>query len=661
MKKNERLARIIGDIDGKYIAEAELKMKIKKRNNRKQVRFIAAVACLFIMITAAGAWLFVPYKTTPNSVDGYSESEYYPIIEKLNIYGFTAPKYKNNFQMLLAGITELFAAGGKLTGGSGMGGDGAEMEGGTGVGSTGTRYEEITDNQVDGVVEADIIKRTNTHVFYLDLNNRRATLKSYEIDGMDTKAVGSYTVETLNNGDERFGGSALMENFDYRFNLGTEFYISPDCRSAILMIPALRSGKSCVSIYSLDISDPTNISKLNETVVDGGYVTSRYVDGKLILVSSFYFGRYYYAESETFVPSYHTRDGSRCIPMDNIILPDSINSSRYTVVSLFSGENAELVDLGAFCSYSEDVYVTADTVYALRKYSEQTSKVGYVSSISKTEIGRIHYSDDGLDLDSSITVRGTVLDRFSIDENDGMLRVVTTISENQYREFTYGAGPESWTGITNLGSYINAALYIFDIESAELLSCVEGFAPNGESVRSARFDGNKLYVCTSVMFSDPVFFFDLSDYDNITYTDTGTIAGFSTSLISFGDYLVGIGEEDWSTFKVEVYRDTGVEVQSVDKYIVRYADYSQNYKSYYIDRENMLLGFGLDSYISNGSGKDDDYRMRYVLLGFDGDQLTELVNVSVPGEFDKARSVYVDGYLYVFAQDYFNVIELQTI
>lgn len=656
MKKDERLVRAIGDIDSRYIAEAEARMKIRKNNKRKNFKIIATVACMLIMVTAANLWLFTPYPTEPGNVDKYAGSEYYPIIEKLNIYGFKAPEHKNNFEMLLAGINELVSGGNKLSGGAS---GGAEM-GGAGDGATGgTSYEEITDNQVEGVVEADLIKRTSTHIFYLIYDNLGVTLNAYSIAGADSSKVGSFTIESVPNSAECFGGSTLMERFEYRPLMGPEFYISPDCETAIIMLPAIRSGKSCISIISLDITEPTNISKINETVVDGSYVTSRFVDGKLILVSSFYFGRYYYAESETFVPSYHTENGSSCVPMDNIVLPESINSSRYIVVSLFDGEDAELVDLGAFCSYSEDVYVTADTVYALRKYSEQTRANGYVYSVAKTEIGRINHSGEDLKIDTSITVRGTVLDRFSIDELDGKLRVVTTINESKDREFSYGFGNEGSTGITNLGSYVNAGLYIYDTVSSELLYYVEGFAPNGESVRSARFDGDKLYVCTSVMLRDPVFFFDLSDYDNITYTDTGTISGFSTSLISFGDYLVGIGLEDWSTFKVEVYRENGDTVQSIDKYLVQYADYSTEYKSYYIDRENMLLGFGLDKYMMNGDIPANDFRMRYVLLGFDGERLNELVNVPIIGSYYNARAVYVDGYLYVFARNDFKVIALQ--
>ena len=97
--------------------------------------------------------------------------------------------------------------------------------------------------------------------------------------------------------------------------------------------------------------------------------------------------------------------------------------------------------------------------------------------------------------------------------------------------------------------------------------------------------------------SDPVFFFDLSDVKNITYKETGTIEGYSSSLVNFGDgYLLGIGVVNWSDFKVEVYEEKEDNVKSVCAYELNSADYSLDYKAYYIDRENQLVGLGIQNH-----------------------------------------------------------------
>ena len=82
-------------------------------------------------------------------------------------------------------------------------------------------------------------------------------------------------------------------------------------------------------------------------------------------------------------------------------------------------------------------------------------------------------------------------------------------------------------------------------------------------------------MCTSIEMSDPVFFFDLSDLNNITYKDTGTIEGFSTSLVNFGDgYLLGIGRESWSTFKAEIYTEADSGVEAFCSFVQENANYS---------------------------------------------------------------------------------------
>ena len=101
-----------------------------------------------------------------------------------------------------------------------------------------------------------------------------------------------------------------------------------------------------------------------------------------------------------------------------------------------------------------------------------------------------------------------------------------------------------------------------------MVAKVERFAPKGETVRSVRFDGDYAYVCTAIQLTDPVFFFDLSDLSNITYKDTGTISGFSTSLVDLGDgFLMGIGVGSLSTtLKVEIYVEGEQGVESYCSY-----------------------------------------------------------------------------------------------
>ena len=145
------------------------------------------------------------------------------------------------------------------------------------------------------------------------------------------------------------------------------------------------------------------------------------------------------------------------------------------------------------------------------------------------------------------------------------------------------------------------------------VSSVIGFAPDGETVRSVRFDGTNAYVCTAVMQTDPVFFFDLSNIRHITYKETGTIEGYSDSLIDLGDgYLLGIGYGSSTVnLQIEIYKESENGVVSVCKYERMNAYFSPLYKAYYVNREENLIGLGIGERYTDESS-------RYVLLHFDG-------------------------------------------
>jgi uncharacterized secreted protein with C-terminal beta-propeller domain len=252
----------------------------------------------------------------------------------------------------------------------------------------------------------------------------------------------------------------------------------------------------------------------------------------------------------------------------------------------------------------------------------------------------MNYREDNLSEYKILTVKGTAKDQYSFDELDGHLRVVTTT----FRQTTNILG-DTVSSSPNQ----SASLYVINLESGETVASVENFAPEGEEATAVRFDGDKCYVCTAVVvsFTDPVFFFDLSDYDNITYTDTGIIEGYSDSLINYGDgILLGIGRENWSIAKVEIYVETDEGVKGVDEYKFQ-GDYSLVYKSYLVNRENNLFGFAIRDLLDYDTMKYT--RNCYALLTIEGESLNlQIIDLgTIDMEVDRVRAVYLDGYLYL--------------
>ncbi len=601
MKRDDFL-RAVGDIGDDFIDEAA---PVRKKRLIGWQKFAAIAACIAIVFSAIGLYLFLPGDTFDPSVSKYADSEYYQIISRIDKF------YRKNSS---TNFDHLFGA---------MGGDIIEEGTPTDSPDADDGYAvDVTDNQVAGVDESDLIKRSKTHIYYLHLD----TLYVYSIKGEGSRLVGSYVIPK-------------EDDAKYSYNQRYEMYLSDDASTVTLIAPYLsKDHGAATAIISIDVSTPTSIGERSRVCVYGSYLSSRVTGGRLLVISSYRPSDPDYDKPETFVPKIDTGTGIEAISPDSIVYPDELSSSMYTVVTSLDASTLSHGGTCAFLSYSEQLYVSDNAVYATRGYVDEQPDGDARIYTRKTDISKLSYASDELEYCGTFTVDGYVKDQYSLDECDGVMRIVTTT--------------ESWGNGTSLEpGGTNASLYCLDASTFEILAEVKNFAPWGETVRSVRFDGDAAYVCTSIQLSDPVFFFDLSDLSNITCTDTGTIEGFSTSLINFGNgYLIGIGVGGVSgSLKVEVYTEVGDKVIPLCSYELPDTYYSIDYKSYYVDRENQLIGLGVINY-SGGKFTDTGDR-GYILLSFDGYALCELMAVGIDCEPAQMRGVFVDGFLYVLGAD----------
>ena len=623
--------------DDKYIAEAHPEGVIKPKKSRLITQIVAACACIALII--GNLWLFIPFSTTPPDVSRYADSEYYGLIQKLNVLTFRQPEKKNNAEKLLSGLMN------SLLGRDTLFPPTQENEPTEDDGATGG-YKEITDNQVNGIIEADRIKRSNTHIYYLDDN----VLRIYEIDKENTKEVGKYIL--YGKGDNYY-----LDQW--------EFYLSNDCKTATVITQYYNKTENnfgrYVNLISLDVSDPANVVKKEEFSITGSYVSSRMTNGSILLITDFVVNRNEldFDNEATFLPQIDEGSGAHSIPADDIVSPDMLSSPRYTVVTKLDESTLGLKGVTAYLSYSKNIYVSENNVFLAHEFSEsKEDEDGTTTRNAMTEISCLAYAGESFERKGSVAIRGLVKDQWSMDEYEGILRVFTTTYTTITRKQAYYIVDDGLTDFMPTStSQTNASLYCVDLSTFEIVASVIDFAPPREEVQSVRFDKETAYICTSIELSDPVFFFDLSDLNNITYKDTGTIEGFSTSLINLGDgYLLGIGRGgSWSSFKVEVYEETETGVRSVCSYEIERAEYSTEYKSYYVDRENQLIGVGIVDYSYFDADKFSNEANRYILLHFDGYELVELVNVPLAGDLVNKRGVYIDGYMYMFGAKDFRV------
>ena len=644
-----------GNAEDRFVEEAAPDATLRRARGRLFRRVVALAAC-FSLLVGINFWLFLPFSTTAPDISRYSDSAYFEIIEKLNDYTFKPPTHKNNAQSLSANISSFFnmmfsgGAGADAPGDAGNAEMGGSMDGGANGsgGPSGGEYVEITDNQVAGVIEGDIVKRTSDYIFHL----RGAKLSVYSIKGEE-----SDTVSTIELFPERNIGFNAANN---------ELYLSEDCTTATVVFSYYdyehQSG-SRVDVISIDITNPEEISEEGRVTLKGSINTSRLSSGELLILTNYSFNSSMvdFDKPETYLPSI-SRNGERTfVEADSIVCPAEVSTCRYTVITKLDQKTLDVLGTGAFLSYAEDAYITKTTVYATRPYTKTEALDERTTETRRmTEIAAINYSGEVRAL-GSIAIEGDINNQYSLDEYEGILRVAASVSGTVIYVPEGSDDAHAWGR-----SYKNASLYCIDLSDFSLRASVERFCPAGEEVTSARFSGNTAYICTAniVLFTDPVYMFDLSDLDNITYKDTGTIDGYSTSLTEFGDgFLLGIGVGEWrNTAKIEIYAEGESTVDSVAVFEC-YGTISDDYKCHFVDRENRLIGITVSRYAPKTHSTEADFlSTAFVLLAFNGSELEVMRVVSLEGLGSSAihftRAFAEDGYLYLISDKGLDVISL---
>lgn len=505
-------------------------------------------------------------------------------------------------------------------------------------------YVEVTDNQVEGIIEGDLYKTTDKYIF----RYRDRSLCIYSIDGESSQKISTTPIES--NGNKYSADMFLSEDGKTVTIIQSE-YVRDSYDDSVY------SGYNITKVYSIDVSDVTQPAVTKTLVITGSKSAVRKIGDKIYVVTyhSIKKNDIDIDDSSSYIPGIYGDEEHIC-DLERIYYPCEITRATYTYVTVFNEKDLSLSDeyaiLSEVASFITGVYFTDNHIIleyqSGRKIGEED---GYPISEAFSVVDLIDFSGEELRYRGSLEYSGWAESRqYSFDEHDGYLRMV--VSTRAWKRY--------WT-VKN-----NASLYVYDLNTMFLATSVENFAPEGERATAVRFDNDKLYVCTAetAKFSDPVFYFDLSDYENITQVNTGYIEGFSTSLIDIGEgYLVGIGREDRTHTKIEVYKREGDSVVSVAEYVMR-GYYEGDYHSFLIDRENNLIGLSM-TYTEEGYGVA--YGHGYYLWHFDAETESLTLNLEISGGVDTqtlfryARAFVRDGYLYLTSSNEFTELVVRRV
>lgn len=443
----------------------------------------------------------------------------------------------------------------------------ADSASGTG-GAAGSGGYSDTNVREEGVGEADTVKTDGTHMYILS----GSRVEIVNIASEEMTEVSAVTVDPDSYIRELYVEDNRLAVFytQSRYTQGDGIDVSA-------------REYTCTDVY--DISDPSAPVKLNTLSQSGVYNTMRVKDGYAYVLSSFYPDTASpRSDAGAYVPSVQ---GST-LEADRIFMPEQEMGSEYTVITAFSlADPQEQTDSRAVFGSAGLCYVSGENIYVTESCYDTDD-----SDVTRTAIRKVAYHDGLLEGAAQTKIDGLLNDSFSIDEYNGYLRLVTTISsENGIMPISRESSPAE--------PDTSNALYVLDGE-LQLVGEIGDLAP-GETVYSARFMGDTGYFVTFRQV-DPLFSADLSDPASPQIIGELKIPGFSEYLHPYGEgRLLGIGmdvdEEGVTTEGVKLsmfdISDPG-NVTEVSKYILedKYGtDVSYNYKAVFVDVDKNLFGF----------------------------------------------------------------------
>jgi len=480
--------------------------------------------------------------------------------------------------------TMLAAAGGDVRAVSlpTAGGDITATAAGTGAPAGAAGYSETT-TQVAGVDEGDIIENDGRHLYVLS----RGELLIIDARDADAPAVVSRTP---------LEGWPIAEYLhDGRLTVVSSVWdaAAPAGDGFMPLLCARQAGQAQVTVF--DVADPAAPELVSSTRIDGTVCESRMIDGRLVLVvRNDLLGGYWgggpmlrqsalmvggTAEPLSSMPailSEPATDASlaRMVHRSpvNRMLPTWTTTSHRIGGKTTSGLVSRPQDILFPATGNEanlTSIVTLDTTVDAPRIGGATSVIGGYASLIHLDAGDLYLfsprwnavSGDQTDVQrfaidggsprlvSTGSFAGSLLDQFSADAEDGLLRVAVTQTTFSTTVTTGGVDVsgdegqvvpwfESWTVDRRSAVRILAT----QGDTLRVVGSVDDIAP-GESIQSARFIGDRAYLCTFLQV-DPLFTIDLSTPSAPRIVGELKVPGYSRFLLPYGDgHLLGVGRD----------------------------------------------------------------------------------------------------------------------
>lgn len=407
-----------------------------------------------------------------------------------------------------------------------------------------------TNIQVQGVDEDDTVKTDGKYIYYANEN---------EVDIVQAapymKLINSITIDNniiaINGQSNEIRGLYLTNN--YLTVISSPFSIISKTAAETSKAVDINNVNLETKITIFDIKNKTNIKKLREISFSGSYLTSRLINSKLYLITN-KFMNYDYKDSSIInnsLPYYKDSTKNNSVNTINLkktpYLPDTADFNFICIgVIDISSLNKE-VNFYSFLGSSSCIYTSKNSFYIANtslgsSYGIIDDRTSSFASINgKTQIYKFDFTGDTVNFAGEGEISGSILNQFSMDENNGFLRVTS-----------------SQINTTNSSQTNN--IFVLD-KNMSVIGKINNIEPR-ERIYATRFINDKAFVVT-FKNTDPLLVIDLKNPAAPKILGKLTIPGFSTYLQPYDEtHLIGIGNS--TTENNDLIKPSGIKLSLFD-------------------------------------------------------------------------------------------------
>lgn len=557
-----------------------------QKHRHKKIFIISVAAALVVLCLLVAAKIFIKPKAPEINIPPVTNGDTLAAqgVEHDKIYSFFSAvfeknKYETSLQMDNVFEVEDEQSEENTTGGAAY---------------SGTEFTQTGTQSVD-IDEGDIVKTDGKCIYVL-----RESFK--EIFVLEPKNGKLSKISEINYAKDSSGETTNDNNF-------LEMYVK-NGRLVVITQSYVKGDFSAYKIVSriYNIVTPSNPQLIETNVQSGNYVSSRIIDNNLfIFTTQTFYNEPVKDNIKSFVPTVGTIKDEKPVSEENICAFSGLIDRSYFVASSVDISGGNLVSTKAVLGGGKEIYVNGTFVYSAQTNPTYNYCDEKLSNLS-TGILKLQIEEGKLIVKETGSVKGTVLNRFSLDEHNGFFRIVTTSFKEK----------ETNNGSSEVAVAYNN-LYILDDE-LKTAGKIEDIA-KGERVYSVRLDGDIGYFATGKQVG-PIFTVDLSNPKEPKALPALKISGFADYLHPYNEgKLFGIGKNAdsetgvTSTVKLSMYdvsNPKNVTEENTLSVPIVYTYSEENHKSVLIDAENNYIGFMGTDYT-----KYNYYLYKYTEKGFE--------------------------------------------